>query len=154
MKQKVLLGLVVILIALQFIRPDRNEGVADTPQDITHAVQVPASVMTSLKTACYNCHSNRTEYPWYANISPVSLWLANHVEEGKEELNFSTFAQYDKKRMDHKLEEVAEEVEEGHMPLPAYTLVHQDAKLHENQKTELIEWVKTERARLGVVPEK
>ncbi|GAB3906449.1 hypothetical protein GCM10028803_38800 [Larkinella knui] len=154
MKKKVLIGILVILVGIQFIRPDKNDGPADTPQDITHFVQVPDSVTTTLKLACYNCHSNHTDYPWYANISPVSLWLAHHIDEGKDELNFSNFAQYDKKRMDHKLEEVAEEVEESHMPLPAYTLVHQDAKLSEAQKQQLIEWVKTERAKLGVIPEK
>ncbi|WP_460669647.1 heme-binding domain-containing protein [Larkinella ripae] len=153
MKQRLFLGLAIVLIGIQFIRPEKNEGAADTPQDITHFVQVPESVMTTLKTACYNCHSNHTDYPWYAQISPVSLWLANHIDEGKRELNFSNFAQYDKKRMDHKLEELAEEVEEGHMPLPAYTLMHQEAKLNETQKNDLVEWVTTERARLGVVQE-
>ncbi|RRB02296.1 heme-binding domain-containing protein [Larkinella rosea] len=154
MMKKVLIGIAVLLIGIQFIRPDKNEGSADSPQDITHAVQVPEPVMQTLKVACYDCHSNHTKYPWYANISPVSLWLANHVNEGKSELNFSSFAAYDKKRMDHKLEEIGEEVEEGHMPLPAYTMLHHDAELSESQKQLLVEWAKTERTRLGYVPEK
>ncbi|WP_128547664.1 heme-binding domain-containing protein [Larkinella soli] len=149
MKRKILIGLLVVLVVIQFIRPEKNNGQADTPQDLTHSVQVSQPVMTTLKTACYNCHSNHTDYPWYSNVNPVGLWLANHIEEGKEELNFSEFSTYDKKRKDHKLEEIAEEVEEGHMPMPAYTLVHQDAKLSEAQKTELIEWVKAERKRLA-----
>ncbi len=154
MKKNILIGLVVLFVGIQFIRPEKNEGSAATPQDVTHFVTVPDAVMTTLKQACYDCHSNHTKYPWYASVSPVSLWLANHVDEGKSELNFSNFAQYDKKRMDHKLEEMAEEVEEGHMPLPAYTLIHQDAKLSEAQQQLIVEWVKTERARLGVIPEK
>jgi hypothetical protein len=154
MKKKVLIGLIVVLVGIQFIRPEKNEGVAETPQDVTHFVKVPASVMTTLKLACYDCHSNHTNYPWYANVSPVSLWLANHVEEGKDELNFSNFAQYEKKRMDHKLEELGEEVEEGHMPLQAYLLIHHDAKLSETQKQELVEWAKAARAEVGYVPEK
>lgn len=151
MKRKFLVGLAIVFMGIQFIRPEKNEGAADAPQDVTHAVQVPESVMNTLKTACYNCHSNQTSYPWYAHISPVNWWLANHIEQGKKELNFSRFAQYDRKRMDHKLEEIAEEVEEGHMPLPAYTLLHQEARLSESQKIELGEWVNNERARLGAM---
>lgn len=144
MKKRILIAAGVLLVAIQFIRPARNTGSADGPQDITHAVAVPAPVLTMLKTACYDCHSNQTAYPWYATIQPVGLWLGHHVDEGKEELNFSEFATYAPKRMAHKLEEIAEEVEEGHMPLPAYTLIHTDAKLTEAQVSELTAWAKAQ----------
>ncbi|MFC5409698.1 heme-binding domain-containing protein [Larkinella bovis] len=153
MKRKILIGLLIVLVGIQFIRPARNEGVADTPQDVTHFVNVPPTVMTTLKTACYDCHSDKTAYPWYTHINPIGLWLGNHVKEGKAELNFSNFAQYDRKRMDHKLEEVAEEIEENHMPLSSYLIMHEEANLSDAQKQEIIEWVKTERAKLGVEPE-
>lgn len=77
------------------------------------------------------------------------MWLNHHINEGKSELNFSDFAAYDKKTLDHKLEETAEEVEEGHMPLPAYTLVHADAKLSQQQVKQIVDWVKTERQKLA-----
>jgi hypothetical protein len=89
--------------------------------------------MHTLKSSCYDCHSNKTNYPRYSKINPVGMWLNHHIEEGKAELNFSNFAAYDKKNLDHKLEETAEEVAEGHMPLPSYTLVHADAKLSQEQ---------------------
>ena len=150
MKKKILIALLVIFVAIQFIRPAQNKGQAETPQDVTHFVNVPTDVMHVLKTSCYDCHSNNTNYPWYSNINPVGMWLANHIEEGKDELNFSEFGQYDKKKMDHKLEEVEEMVKEDHMPIPAYVAMHTDAKLSEKQKAMLIEWVKTERQKLGV----
>ncbi len=118
--------------------------------DVTHFVNVPDNVMTVLQGSCYDCHSNRTNYPWYAEVNPVGWWLNNHVEEGKSELNFSDFAQYDIKRMDHKLEEVAEEVAEGHMPLPAYTWIHREAELSPEQVSLIKEWVAAERAKLEV----
>ncbi|WP_026463935.1 heme-binding domain-containing protein [Adhaeribacter aquaticus] len=153
MKKKILIALLFIFVAIQFIRPAQNKGQAETPQDVTHFVNVPADVMHILKTSCYDCHSNNTRYPWYAHVNPVGLWLQNHIEEGKDELNFSDFAQYDKKKMDHKLEEVEEMVQDGHMPLPAYLSMHTDAKLSEDQKNVLINWVKTERQKLGVTAE-
>ncbi len=105
--------------------------------------------MQVLKTACYDCHSNRTTYPWYARINPVGWWLDHHIREGKEELNFSEFAAYDEKRQDHKLEETAGEVQEGHMPLPPYLFTHEDAKLSPAQVRLIADWVKSERAGLG-----
>jgi hypothetical protein len=150
MKRIIGISLLAILLAIQFIRPERNEGEAATEMDVTHFVEVPDNVMTVLQSSCYDCHSNRTNYPWYSNINPVGWWLNNHVEEGKSELNFSDFAQYDVKRMDHKLEEVAEEVEEGHMPLPAYTWIHREAELSPEQISLIKDWVAAERAKLNV----
>ncbi|MDJ1467761.1 heme-binding domain-containing protein [Xanthocytophaga flava] len=148
MKKKILLIFIAILVLIQFIRPERNLGTAESEKDYTHFVQVTPEVAGLLKTACFDCHSNHTEYPWYANINPIGLWLSHHVDEGKRELNFSDFAQYEPKRMDHKLEEIAEEVEEGHMPISSYTLLHKDAKLHETQIKTIVDWVKGERQKI------
>ena len=142
MKKRILYIVLIVLVIIQFIRPARNEGQADTPQDITHSVQVPAQVLTTLKASCYDCHSNHTVYPWYTNIQPVGWWLNSHVNDGKRHLNFSEFGNYDQKRMAHKLEETAEEVEEGHMPMPAYTLIHTDTELNKQQVEELVAWAK------------
>jgi hypothetical protein len=145
MKKKILLGLLIVLVAMQFIHPARNQGEAETPQDITHAVQVPAEIKNIISSSCYDCHSNHTEYPWYSYLNPVGWWLNGHIKDGKEELNFSEFATYDAERMEHKLEEIAEEVEEGHMPLPAYLWLHTDAKLSEAQIQSIVTWANTER---------
>lgn len=153
MKRTIAIGFVVLLVIIQFFRGERNLGQAEASTDVTHFVNVPQAVLTTLKSACYDCHSNHTEYPWYANINPVGWWLNGHVNEGKSELNFSDFAAYDIGRMDHKMEEIAEEVEEGHMPLPAYTWLHSEAKLSDAQISEIIEWVNTERQKLEVPKE-
>lgn len=95
-------------------------------------------VKALIKGACYDCHSNATVYPWYSEVAPVSWWTKHHVNEGREELNFSVWADYSLKKADHKLEECAEEVEEGKMPLDSYTWTHGDADLNEKQR-ELLE---------------
>ena len=96
---------------------------------------------TILQTSCFDCHSNYTNYPWYTNIQPIGWWLNHHVDEGKEELNFSEFESYSLKRKLHKLEEIKEMVEEGEMPLSSYTLIHGDTKLSPEQKEILYTWV-------------
>jgi len=152
-KRKILFGIATILIVIQFFRSERNVGQADMPTDITHAVLVPENVMHVLKTSCYDCHSNRTTYPWYTNINPVGWWMNHHVEEGKDELNFSTFTSYNKKRADHKLEEIAEQVQEHEMPLESYTWMHKDAKLDAQQIQLIVDWVKASRATLAAAPQ-
>jgi len=140
MKRKILIALVIILMLIQFIRPTRNNGMAATPQDITHYVQVPDTVMHSLQRSCYDCHSNHTVYPWYTEINPIGLWLNNHIEEGKEEINFSDLSKYDKHKLDDKLKDVAEDVESGEMPLSSYTLIHTNAKLNKDDIKTIKDW--------------
>ena len=130
---------------MQFIRPDKNEGGYDSLAPFLAETKPTASVQATLQSACYDCHSNQTRYPWYNNIAPVSYWLADHVEEGTEHLNFSEWSSYSVKRKDHKLEEVAEEVEKGEMPLNEYTWSHAEAKLSDQQIKELIQWVNAAR---------
>jgi hypothetical protein len=91
--KKILLAALIVFIAIQFIRPARNECGQPSPTDISKIDSVPGNVQTILKTYCYDCHSNHTNYPWYSNIQPAGWWLASHIKEGKAELNFSEFGQ-------------------------------------------------------------
>ncbi len=102
-----------------------------------------------LEKSCYDCHSNHTEYPWYFNFQPIAGWLAHHVEEGKDELNFSEFNTYKQKRKIHKLKEVIEQVKAGEMPMSSYLIIHKDAVLNEEQKNKLIKWAEESIATLN-----
>lgn len=137
------MAVVVAFIIIQFFRPEKNLGSLESPNDIKYTVSVSADVDKILKVSCYDCHSNHTNYPWYSNIQPFAWWLADHVEEGKGELNFSEFKKYKLKKQIHKLEEVIELVEKNEMPLKSYTLVHSDGKLTPEEKERLITWAKT-----------
>ena len=101
---------------------------------------VPANVAKVLQRACYDCHSNYTVYPWYANVQPIAWWLAHHVNDGKRHFNLSEFTTYTNKRASHKLEDAVNELKEGGMPLPSYTWAHPEARLSEADKQLLIEW--------------
>jgi hypothetical protein len=133
------LALLVVLVVIQFIHPARNLS-NDTSNDISKKYGVPDTVKAILKTSCNDCHSNHTEYPWYANIQPVAWWLEHHVNEGKEELNLNEFAGYRIARQYHKLEEIAKQVNEGEMPMSSYTLIHGYAKLDDGQRKMVSDW--------------
>lgn len=139
--KKVLIAITILLVLIQFIRPEKNIGTADGSNDIAHTVAVAPEIRNILEKSCNDCHSNHTEYPWYYNIQPVAWWLANHVNEGKQHLNFSEFNTYKTKRKLKKLKELKDEIEEGGMPMDSYLWIHGNAKLSETEKNNLIKWV-------------
>ena len=141
--KKILIGLLAILIILQFFRPEKNiaEGLSDA--DISYAITVPTNIHTILQEKCYDCHSNNTSYPWYSNFQPVAWWMADHIEDGEEELNFSDFKNYSEKKANHKLEEISEMIAADEMPLPSYTLIHRSAKITVEEKIAINTWIKS-----------
>lgn len=136
-----LLGFVII----QFFRPAKNKSEGTSKNDISTLYTVPLDVQNILKTSCNDCHSNNTVYPWYAEIQPVSWWLNSHIEDGKKDLNFSEFATYRIRRQYKKLEEINELVKENEMPLDSYLWIHKDAKLSDQQKLTVANWVEAVR---------
>jgi hypothetical protein len=133
--------LLLAFIIIQFIRPAKNKSDVISNNDITKIYSVPENVQAILKTSCYDCHSNNTVYPWYANIQPAAWWLNDHIKEGKKELNFSEFASYRIGRQYRKLEEINKEVKENEMPLNSYLWIHKNAKLDDQQKLTIANWV-------------
>ncbi len=140
MIKKILIGLLLVLVAIQFIRPAKNQSAELSANDISRAYTISGEMQDLLKTSCADCHSNNTVYPWYSNVQPVAWWLSNHVNEGKKELNFSEFATYSPKKQAHKLKEVIEQVKEGEMPLNSYTWIHKNATLTDDQKLAISSW--------------
>ena len=143
MKKKIIIGLLAFLVLIQFIRVDKTNPPVEPQNDFITITQAPAEVVSLLKTACYDCHSNETTYPWYFNVAPISWWAKDHVNDGRKHLNYSIWGTYKKERQIHKLEEMYSEVEEGEMPLSSYTIMHGNAKLTPEQTKALTEWLKT-----------
>lgn len=134
--------LLILLVVSQFIQPKKNTSdTIITENDISKVYAIPNDLHQVLINKCYDCHSNNTRYPWYFHIQPIGWWLAAHVHEGKEELNFSEFRSYDQKKTDHKLEELEEVMEERSMPLKAYTLFHKEAKITEEDEQMIKGWL-------------
>lgn len=140
--------LLVVLIIAQFFGPEKNEGDLVTLEFFIAETNPPESVHKILKESCYDCHSNKTNYPWYNNITPVNFWLNEHVNDGKKHLNFSDWHTYSLKKKEHKMDELYEEVEKKNMPLDSYTWTHTEANLTPEQITEIVTWGKKVQADL------
>ena len=138
--KKIILALLVIFIAIQFIQPARNQNGQVMPTDIEKIVVVPANVSGILKTSCYDCHSNNTHYPWYSFIQPGAWLMASHIKNGKAMLNFSQFGEFSNRKQQSKLQGMINQVKDGEMPISSYTLIHRNAVLTAAQKTILINW--------------
>jgi len=145
MKQvkKIFPYLAILLVLIQFIRPEKNIEISPSNDRISNNIEIPVNVIKILKTSCYDCHSNNTRYPWYNTIAPVSWILKNHIDEAKDELNFSEWNTYSVKKKKHKIHEMEEEIEAGEMPLKSYTFIHRNAILSKSDKKIFLKWLKT-----------
>src|SRR3990172_9489640 len=134
--KKFAVGLIAVLIVVQFVPVARvNPTEKGQPP-------APSEVYALLQRACYDCHSNETRWPWYSRVAPVSFLIARDVTEGRRELNFSTWSQYNERRKSRKLKEIAEQVEQGKMPQWYYVSLHPDAKLSPADRQLIIKWAK------------
>ncbi len=133
---KVLLGFSALLLLIQLVRPSQ------TNPPVTGKIKAPPEVATLLERACNDCHSNETKWPWYSQVAPFSWLVARDVNDGRKRLNFSEWENYEEGRKLKKLEDVAEEVGAGEMPLAVYVPLHPEAKLTQPERALLVEWAK------------
>ena len=133
--------LLFALVGIQFVPIKQNKSDVVPKTDFMLVNDAPKNIGNIIKTSCYDCHSNNTEYLWYNKIQPVAWVLENHVVDGKEELNFNEWGSYSSRRKNSKLKSIISQIEDDEMPLASYTLVHRDAKLTDTEKKTLLDWV-------------
>lgn len=129
-----------VFVVMQFFRIDKSHPKLAARHDFIRKTKPPKDIEQLIRTACYDCHSYETKYPWYAEVAPVSWWLDDHIKEGREHLNFSKWGKYNQQQKNHKLHECAEETEELKMPLDSYTWTHGEADLSKKDRKKLAEW--------------
>ena len=129
------------LIVIQFFPITLNESDTVPQSDFMVVNQVPATIKNRLQVSCYDCHSNNTDYPWYSKIQPAAWYLEDHIQEGKDELNFNEWAEYSDRRKKSKLRSIISQIEEDKMPLDSYTLIHRDAILSDEDKRMIIDYM-------------
>jgi hypothetical protein len=144
----IVVALAVLFVVAQFIRPDYSDPPIVPGQEMASSMEVPGEVAAIFERSCVDCHSNKTTYPWYSQIAPVSWWLKNHINEGRHELNTSEWGTYTDRKKSKKLEEICEQVEAREMPLPSYTWIHRDSFLSEDDLRTICDWTNAERAKI------
>ncbi len=143
------IGVLVIFLGMQLYRPARTNPAVDPSQTIEAHTQMSPEVVAVLDRSCRDCHSNNTTWPWYSNVMPVSWWLSDHVNQGRQDLNMSEWGRLPRDRQERKLRQMCDEISDGMMPLPSYLPMHPAARLSEQDKKILCDWTEEERERIG-----
>ena len=144
-KKIFVLGLIIFLL-IQLYQPARNLDYGQVSPTLFNKIYaVPSDVESILRTSCYDCHSNNTQYPWYSYIQPARMILDNHIKEGKENFNFSTFGDYFQRKQGNKLERIIKQIKSDEMPLASYSRMHKNAILPQENKRLLITWMENTR---------
>lgn len=131
---------VAIVLVIQVIPVERNVSTVPPGQSFERTQKVPANVAAILKVSCYDCHSNNTRYPWYSELQPGAYFMAQHIKEGKEELNLDEFNDYSKRRKKAKIKSIISQIEKDEMPLKSYRMMHGNARLSADKKKELLDF--------------
>ena len=141
--------LLVVFLGIQFARPARTNPAVDESQTIFARTQMTPQVAALFNRSCADCHSNKTVWPWYTNVAPVSWFIVDHVNEARPRLNLSEWGKLDRDRQSKKLQQICDEVSDGGMPLSTYTPLHPGSKPTAADVKALCDWTDTERARLA-----
>jgi len=137
--------LAIIVLASVLSRPRKSEK-AEAP--ILSGAQISPELLNTIERSCRDCHSEATQYPWYSYVAPVSWLIQSDVSRGREHLNLSKWSEYSRVRRQRCLTEIANQVRDGEMPLPLYTLIHRGARLSEADANAIFQWTQSERVRL------
>jgi hypothetical protein len=141
--------LALVFAGLQFVRPARVNPPEIAGRGIESHARLTPEVESVLRRSCMDCHSNRTEWPWYSNVAPASWLVVDHVKDGRRHLNFSDWSRLDRDEAGGVLKSICAEARGGSMPMPSYTLVHRDARLSDADVKALCDWAHAESERLA-----
>jgi hypothetical protein len=139
--------ILVLFVAAQAYRPDLSGPPVDETKSMRATAQLTPEVGAIFDRSCNDCHSSKTDWPWYSQIAPVSWWLKSHVDDGRRQFSFSEWGTYPQRKASVKLREICEQVTTGEMPLKSYLLLHSAAKLSDADKKAICDWTEQERKR-------
>ena len=127
-----------LFAALQFTNPPHTNP--PVKNDFLGRMNPPVKIAAMFRSACYDCHSDETKWPWYSSVAPMSWQIAQDVDEGRVQLNLSEWPS-DPKRAWKKMENMSEEIDQKDMPLKKYMILHKDAQLTDDERSELTQWL-------------
>lgn len=147
--KRVLLGLVVVLVVAQLMPVTRTNPPVDARTSLLAGDGLPPNISAILQRSCQDCHSNRTTWPWYSHVAPVSWVVASDVNGGRRHMNLDEWGSYNLEKKQSRLTKICEELKSGDMPDTKYTLIHRGAKLTDQQRTTLCDWAEATRKALS-----
>jgi len=146
--KKILIAFAVEFIAIQFIPSGIPENKPEDKKSIGNSNLATGPVLDLLRKSCFDCHSNQVQFPWYSKLAPSSWLLADHINDGKSQLNFSEWEDYSNRKKISLLQDIKDEVGSGNMPLKSYLLLHRKAKLNSDDISVILLWAEEATAKI------
>lgn len=140
--------LFVLPTALAFVHPFGNAKLAHSDDRILNTAQIDPPVLAVMQRSCQNCHSEKTEWPWYSHAAPISWLVERDVQGGRSQWNMSKWDQYSIEDREQILSKIGPMVRNRKMPLPQYLFLHPQAKLSNADVDLIYQWSRSERKRL------
>lgn len=140
--------LLVWILASVFVHRLPHEVSDQASPPLLLGADTPLSVAGVLSNACVNCHSEKTQWPWYSRVAPVSWLLENDVKHARQHLNLSRWDALQEVDQRMLLTAIATVIENHEMPPHRYFVLHPEAKLSADDSVRVIEWTRAERRRL------
>ena len=141
--KRLVFGVIGLLAVIQAIRPSRTNPAVDPKNEIAAHLMVPPEVAAIFDRSCSDCHSNRTIWPSYSGVAPISWLIAYDVNHGRRALNFSEWGTGTAKTNTDALQEICKELTEKEMPGPIYPILHPTARLTESDIQTVCSWTHT-----------
>ena len=153
--RKLLYSLTAAVVAaiglMNLAKVDRTNPPENPAETIESQTRMPANVAAIFRRACQDCHSARTEWPWYSAVAPVRWLMAADVYSARQHFNLSTWGRYKEDERTGSLIGICEMVASNKMPLWYYKPAHYpSAWLSENDKKAVCDWAKAEVQRSAV----
>lgn len=139
---KIIGVIVLVLVLIQLIPVDRANKPVEAKDNFVEVKQTPEKIKVLLKNACYDCHSNETNYPNYAYVAPISWSVKQHINEGRTHLNFSEWMKFSKEARLSMLKNTVASLDNKTMPIQGYIVYHKEANLSDAERTLLSEFFK------------
>jgi hypothetical protein len=136
------------VLASVFVHPLSHQPPDRAGSPLLRGADVPPSVASVFARACVNCHSEKTQWPWYSSVAPVSWLVENDVKHAREHLNLSRWDHLQEVDQRMLLTAIATVIENHEMPPHKYAVFHPEAKLSADDSVRVIEWTRAERRRL------
>jgi hypothetical protein len=141
-------GVIVLGLASVLVHPSGVvKGPTSTNLLLAGAV-VDSETVKIMERSCQNCHSEKTDWPWYSYVAPMSWLVESDVHKARRHMNLSGWDQYSLEEKQYHLAELAAAVRGRQMPPPRYTLMHRDARLSQPELERIYQWARGERRRL------
>ncbi|NER12603.1 hypothetical protein GWK08_04065 [Leptobacterium flavescens] len=141
LRYKPIVVCIILFGLMQLYRPAKNLQSAVNKNDFLLAEKAPSEIALLYKKACYDCHSNNTNYSWFDNIAPLSWYVDNNIKKGVFSLNFSEWKNLTPIDKEIMFSAIPFDIMTDKMPPQKYRMLHPKAELSNNDKTKMIKWL-------------